>query len=103
MTKLAHAGEHRMDSKTQKLLKEFGSDVREQIARLYTISIIQTSALLDLATAVKNEKNVSRDTQVAAEKALKTIDELISSFDQAVAEIDNIAFDPTNHLGGADE
>lgn len=92
-----------MDSKTQNVLTEFGGEVGKHMGRLYTLSIIQTSALLDLATAMKNEKNLSPETREAADKALKTVDRLIGTLDEAMGEIDKNAFDVESYVGAMDE
>lgn len=92
-----------MDSKIQNALNEFGGDVGKHMGRLYTLSIIQTSVLLDLATALKNEKNLSMEVRDAADKALKTIDRLIGTLDEGMGEIDKNTFDVESYVRPMDE
>jgi hypothetical protein len=92
-----------MDHQTQSFLEALGEEIEEQLDRICTISILQTSVLLDLATSLKNEKKVSLETQIAADKALETIDRVIDQLDESVAGLNRKKFDVKAYLGGIGE
>jgi restriction endonuclease Mrr len=92
-----------MDHQTQQFLEAFGAELEEQLDRVYTLSILQTRVLLNLATALKSEKKVSLETHKAADKALETIDQVIDQLDESVAGLNSKKFDVKAYLGGPRE